>query len=1006
MRRPESARFDMTTSSTPGRWLARLICLLGALTLSACGGGGGGGGGGGNAGFSVTYDRSSVSLTFAEGDPPPAATLTATAHGTPSGEVLVGATTPSGQPDANIEQVQIIAQSDTVAQVRVVPASGLSVGTHSGHILLLVCADQLCNRHYGGSPFDLSYSFVVTGAIRATPSAVFLQSESSRTATADVQVTLPAGVTSYTATATDGWAQIDNLTATSFRVTAPARAVGTYNTQITLRGGGLTRVVSVQHVATPRRLVLGSSSLALTAQSGSTTSATVEVSQLAEGATTVALQTPPRWLSVSNLSGGGFTLQAASMPSGTYSDTLVVGSGTDTVFLPVSYTVSPSAGGDRFLAVSQPGLTYSLPQGSRSPAQAVGLQRPSWDPQVAVALTYQEGAGWLSFTTRADGELMFSADATGLATGTYRATIDLTGAYPGNPVQVPVSLTVGAGLAVPAPQALVVGSDTVAASLTGTMPVVTNGATALAWTARSSAPWLQLTRAAGSLGESVAWRVDLVEALKLPSYTDQTAGITIDAITPGAPGTAAPFVPVTGNIIVRVELAEVQAVTPAPIVAGQPSSVVVRGRGFDHVADLAARLNVAGTTPASITRLGNNSLLVNLPALGAGTRAVSMANLVGQTTPAANLEVLAAQLHTAAALPTGSVISTVIHDARRRQVFAVDTGLGAIRRWRDDGLAWSGDSLAFAGLLDIGLSPDGAWLVAVEANGQLHLVDPVSFTTSFSFTLPGNVVPTRQNMTGHGLPITNDGKVWLAVGSGFNQMVSFDLVSRSSTVEQLPDNLQSSFFGGPWFEMSRNGERLIAVQSASITPSPPMLYRNTADGVWKVNPAGLDFFYWSVNGLDDNGSRFVSFGTVFDANFARVGSVTLPDAGWLDTAMVLAPDGRRLYVFALPPDWQNPVETTLPRIYVFDTSIAPGTQVNLPFIDKFSLSAYPTCHVDQSSSECFRPVMNVSTDGQTLFVAGSVNLMVTPLPQPLRSPLAARRTKAKVAPVMKPWQIR
>jgi hypothetical protein len=50
--------------------------------------------------------------------------------------------------------------------------------------------------------------------------------------------------------------------------------------------------------------------------------------------------------------------------------------------------------------------------------------------------------------------------------------------------------------------------------------------------------------------------------------------------------------------------------------------------------------------------------------------------------------------------------------------------------------------------------------------------------------------------------------------------------------------------------------------------------------------------------------------------------------------------------------------------------------------------------------------MNVSTDGQTLFIAGSANLVVAPLPQALRSPLAARRAKANATPVMKSWQIR
>ena len=89
----------------------------------------------------------------------------------------------------------------------------------------------------------------------------------------------------------------------------------------------------------------------------------------------------------------------------------------------------------------------------------------------------------------------------------------------------------------------------------------------------------------------------------------------------------------------------------------------------------------------------------------------------------------------------------------------------------------------------------------------------------------------------------------------------------------------------------------------------------------------------------------------------------------------------------------------MPRIHVFDTSVPSGTVTNLPLVGSFDLSTYPTCHQDMYTSECYRPMMNISADGKTLFIAGSVKLVVAPVPDALSALKATRSAKA-----MKEWK--
>ena len=944
---------------------ALLACLL--VSMAACGGGGSsGGGGGGGGGFSLSFDRSNVSMSFDVDDTPAVAVVNVAASGTTTDDVYVGATTPNDQPDPNIDHVDVQIGT-TSARAVIYPAEDLAPGTYTGTVVLMACKDSACTRHHTGSPQNVSYTITVHQNFRVTPRPLSLQGDGGVGAAQQVSVTLPPGVTTYTVSAADGWATIDQQSATGFRLTAAPRAAGTYQTALTLQSGGYSRTVPVTYIALTRQLRLSASRVDVASTSGATAQADITVEQLAEGQTGITASVNASWLSVSNVSASGLRVQAASLPSGTYTAELTVTSGTQQRLLPVSYVVAAPAGGDRHLSTAQTSLSFAASEGTAATPQTLGLQRPSWNPDVTVAINPANTA-WLSTRTLPNGDIEVSASAVGLSSGTHSAQIVLTPAYPDAPRAIPVALTVGNGLATPPNQRLVLNNDSTQASLQGSIPVRSNGATSVQWTATSSAAWLQLSQNQGPLGQDVQFQVDLQAALLLPDYTDQPATVTISA-----PG----FTSVTNTVTLRRELAEIYYVGPGSITAGKPAQVIVRGRGFGGLQNPANRFTIAGVTPTSVTRLSDSSLAVQLPALAAGGYAIGMSG-TGSVAATTTLHVLAEQAYPSALVPTGGVAYSTVYDPVSRTVYSANSTLSAVRRSRYQAGNWVTDSLALPALHDIGLSPDGKQLVAVERSGLLHLIDTGTFTISQTYTMPG---PAAQTPTGNrGLAVTNDGKVWLSIGSGWNSLFTFDLRSRTFAQVTIP-NVDSQFHGGPWFEVSRNGERLVMVSSASISPRPPMRYLDASEGIFRVVPGDLEFFYWSLNGMGDTASRFLfNAYAVYDASYARVGGITIPDSGWWASAAVMAPDSRKVYVFAIREGaWNVPSSTTMPRIYVFDSSIAAGTQADLPLLGSFDLPSYPTCRFDSQTSECVRPTMTAAPDGKTLFVTGTVGMSVIPL---------------------------
>ncbi|MDP9877518.1 hypothetical protein J2W25_001824 [Variovorax boronicumulans] len=336
-----------------------------------------------------------------------------------------------------------------------------------------------------------------------------------------------------------------------------------------------------------------------------------------------------------------------------------------------------------------------------------------------------------------------------------------------------------------------------------------------------------------------------------------------------------------------------------------------------------------------------------------------------------------------AALDTSAygVPRTVAYDALRNAIYAsyptpfIGPGISAVARFRMAGSTWTGSTLSIPGLYDIALPADASVLATTDSNNLVSLIDPSSFTVKSTHLLADGI-GHQGSMTETGIAFTNDGKLWLSTGSGYDWhgLGYFD----TRTMKFGASTACSSCYGGPFFAVSGDGSRLMVTQSASMSPRPPMLYMDTADGVFRTTPLADDFFV-SNTSLSANGDRFLLAGyTVYDRNFGTVGSVPQPVDG--TRAIQISPDGRRLYVLSYAV---NPGDSALPLVEVYDTSAKAGTQLRLPKVGSFNLADVPGCKTSDYPYFCLHPLMRVTPDGNNLVVLGDLKLIVAPISQQL-----------------------
>ncbi len=735
--------------------------------------------------------------------------------------------------------------------------------------------------------------------------------------------------------------------------------------------------------------------------SGQSASGSVTL-QLPEGASgfTARVTNGASWLSLGVADGNVLPFSAGSLHSGAYAGNIEINVDGQVTNVFVNYTVQAPAGGDLDLRASAPSLTFSAVENTQAPTQSVAILLPTWggdrkDLQYSVT-SGGKPADWLNVSATESG-LSVTASAAQLAAGVYTARLQVTHPLALAPLVIPASMTVGPGMVQPADLALSVLPGTTAAALQGRIAINLASGAPVGWTASTDAPWLKLTRAAGQTGTSVEYAVDTTLLAQVPNYSDIQTTVKV---TPSV----SYITPVSFKVSLHKQLPEPQFVGPQVVVANQPQTVHLRGRGFNGITSLSTSVDVGGVQPVNVQRINDTQLVVQLPALDAGAYTLTIRNELNLLADTVNLRVVAPTPFTYGAFPTSGNPYWMVYDPWRKAAFFLNREGERVQRYQFNGSTWTSASVSMVAVSNLGMSPVGDSLITLSTVGRISLLNPDTLATTFQLDTQK---PSGDSFTylRFGIPSTNDGRSWMNLGSGWNSLSYFD--HRSKTVKALVPNIATDFYGGPWMTMSRDGERMVIVQSASISPQPPMLYMDTTDLQLHINPADLTFEY--NLSLSDNGNRLLlDGGEVRDASFGLVGRLALPDVDHFGVGSMISPDGNRVYVLSYPvAAWTQADPTLMPRVYVFDSSAMPANSLYLPLLGSFDLKHYPACHVNYSDACDVR--MAISPDGQTLFAVGNQNFIVAPIPS--LAPLASSRSNrvtaqslpgAQTSPVSRP----
>jgi hypothetical protein len=675
------------------------------------------------------------------------------------------------------------------------------------------------------------------------------------------------------------------------------------------------------------------------------------------------------------------------LAAGTYSGTIALKACKDSACVAqqpgspmiVSYTVTVIP---RFSA-SALQVDLVADEGGSSASTAVSLNLPAGVSTVTLGATNYDfgGSGWLNASLTGN-TLNLSANAAGLASGTYTAAVNLSIAQPvAQSLTVPVSLSVSSGLLVPASAAhALLGIS--ATELQGQVTVdLAAGTPSVGWSATrdATATWLVLDQASGSPGQALSWHLDTASLSGLGWGAQRTATVHV---------TAGSLSPKDLTVTVTNQLPRLRGLDTLALKAGQAGPVLVWVDGSSSgVALTDLRIDGGVVTPVSLTPVGPGLLSLTLPALSAGAHTVELINALQVSGPTLTLQVLTPVDRSSAVVPTQGTKGTLVWDAVRQVAFVRNTSMGSLMRFDLSGATPAVAARNLSGLSQIGLSRDHTQLYAMTSDGRWLNLSPDTLATVSDRALQLFPLQAALDIP---LAITGDNLAWVSQGSAS----SLDLTD-AAALPQSP-TVAGALSGTPgfvWSAVSPDGRRMLVTQASGITPTPPLLWRDAtgavqaADGGLHLFPEAepIDFFYRIAS--DRQGNRWaLESMALYDFSLNKLGDLSLP-AGWTPLRTAISGDGSRTYVYALDNSaigtYAEPSPIAVwPRIFVFDTTTAPVTTTSYPVLGFIDLTDYPACRATQGPVVCEPYALNfvLTDDDRTLLAIGDRNLIVVPVP--------------------------
>ena len=277
------------------------------------------------------------------------------------------------------------------------------------------------------------------------------------------------------------------------------------------------------------------------------------------------------------------------------------------ITIPVTLTVSAGT-----LTASPASLTFLQAQGGNTPpSQTIAVA--SNGPSLAYSATANSAIGsWLSVTPSASatpGAVTVSVNGAGLAAGTYMGTVTVTSTGAANsPLNIPVTLTIGAQQTIGAAPSTVAFSYQLGAATPATQTVaLSSTGTAVAFVASSSATWLTATPASGTVPTALTLAVN---------PTGLTAGTYNGTVTITAPGASnSPQTVAVSLTVTALAFPAISAVgngasfLPGPIAPGELISIV--GANLGPATPASFVLNAVGLVDPTLS--DTQVLFDNLP---------------------------------------------------------------------------------------------------------------------------------------------------------------------------------------------------------------------------------------------------------------------------------------------------------------------------------------------------------------------------------------------------------
>ncbi len=403
----------------------------------------------------------------------------------------------------------------------------------------------------------------------------------------------------------------------------------------------------------------------------------------------------------------------------------------------------------------------------------------------------------------------------------------------------------------------------------------------------------------------------------------------------------------------------VRYVAPYVALAGSPTTdtVIIRGDGFETFPVQSVNFGSGPGSSTPFTVVSNTEIVADYPAnLVANTTlpvTITASSSPGPILSSAKLVVVNAPAYTSTTIsyPGGTTpgVKELLYDAQRQALLvAVDTGGGQVLRYQYAGGTWSPTSTSISALSDIALSTDGQNLLALSQQ-SMTMLDPSTLLISSVITPNPGFTPGEFFKN---LAVANDGNAIITTGypgSFATPLYLFSARNPGFYQNSTTPSLDNSTPG-----VSSDGSLVEIEQGDPAYPTAPSAYQYlAATQVFAVT--GAAFYQNAIPPVLDRSAAHIVFnGTnIYNDSFSLLGSLPATTL-----AVVLSPDGTHAYTF----------DSALSQIVCYDLTASPvGGQ-------------FPQCASVPPATPAGLPGsgvrMAISPDGNTLFLAGSNQIVV------------------------------